>query len=130
MGIFCLLTASKAKFFFSDILVFSYYLRKNSCYALSLSDLLPTFYAVCPSGGCSNDMQIITNNFVYDNISNIINIEAGFYLPMNSRNEHLEYIVPIWTHRTTDNFTNYYYPNASGFIFLPNFGTLYLLFHF
>uniref|UniRef100_A0A8W8MM89 C1q domain-containing protein n=1 Tax=Magallana gigas TaxID=29159 RepID=A0A8W8MM89_MAGGI len=86
------------------------------------SDLLPTFYAVCPSGGCSNDMQIITNNFVYDNISNIINLEAGFYLPMNSRNEQLEYNVPVWTHRTTDNFTNYYYhPNASGFIFLPNF---------
>lgn len=101
------------------------------CYVLSLSDLLPTFYAVCPSAGCSNDMQIITNNFVYDNISNIINLEAGFYLPMNSRNEQLEYNVPVWTHRTTDNFTNYYYhPNASGFIFLPNFGTLYLLFHF
>lgn len=105
--------------------------EENLCYVLSLSDLLPTFYAVCPSGGCSNDMQIITNNFVYDNISNIINLEAGFYLPMNSRNEQLEYNVPVWTHRTTDNFTNYYYhPNASGFIFLPNFGTLYLLFHF
>lgn len=107
-------------------LLFKLYL----CDALSLSDMLPTFYAVCPFGGCSYDMQIITNNFVYDNKSNIINIEAGFYLPMNSRNEHLEYNVPIWTHRTTDNFTSYYYPNASGFIFLPNFGTLYLLYNF
>lgn len=104
--------------------------EENLCYVLFFLDLFFIFYVVCLFGGCLNDMQIIINNFVYDNILNIINIEVGFYLLMNSRNEYLEYIVLIWIYRMIDNYINYYYFNVFGYIFLFNFGMLYFLFYF
>lgn len=105
--------------------------EENLCYVLFFLDLFFIFYVVCLFGGCLNDMQIIINNFVYDNILNIINIEVGFYLLMNSKNEQLEYNVFVWMYRMIDNFINYYYYfNVFGFIFLFNFGMLYFLFYF
>lgn len=85
--------------------------------------MFPTFYAVCSFGECLGDMKIITDNNAYDNISNIFKFETGFYLPMYSSNGQLEYYVPVWSNRTTGNFSDYIDKhNASGFIFLSRFG--------
>lgn len=44
---------------------------------------------------CSDDLHIVTNNGVYDEISNTVSFKDDFYLPCETRDDHLQSSVPI-----------------------------------
>lgn len=88
-----------------------------------LSEYLPAFYAICPTSNCSDDLHIVTNNGVYDEISNTVSFKDDFYLPCETRDDHLQSSVPIWLNSTQVNVSDVGQFNAFGLVKFAQHGT-------
>lgn len=95
---------------FCDCLFFFYLYLWNTI----LSEYLPAFYAICPTSNCSDDLHIVTNNGVYDEISNTVSFKDDFYLSCETRDDHLQSSVPIWLNSTQVNVSDVGQFNAFG----------------
>lgn len=87
------------------------------------SEYLPAFYAICPTSNCSDDLHIVTNNGVYDEISNTVSFKDDFYLPCETRDDHLQSSVPIWLNSTQVNVSDVGQFNAFGLVKFAQHGT-------
>lgn len=88
-----------------------------------LSEYLPVFYAICPTSNCSDDLHIVTNNGVYDEIYNTVSFKDDFYLPSETRDDHLQSSVPIWLNSTQVNVSDLGQFNAFGLVKFAQHGT-------
>lgn len=88
-----------------------------------LSEYLPAFYAICPTSNCSDDLHIVTNNGVYDEISNTVSFKDDFYLSCETRDDHLQSSVPIWLNSTQGNVSDVGQFNAFGLVKFAQQGT-------
>lgn len=87
------------------------------------SEYLPAFYVICPTSNCSDDLHIVTNNGVYDEISNTVSFKDDFYLPCETRDDHLQSSVPIWLNSTQVNVSDVGQFNAFGLVKFAQHGT-------
>lgn len=105
---------------FCDCLFLFFYLYLQNTI---LSEYLPAFYAICPTSNCSDDLHIVTNNGVYDEISNTVSFKDDFYLPCETRDDHLQSSVPIWLNSTQVNGSDVGQFNAFGLVKFAQHGT-------
>lgn len=65
----------------------------------------------------------VANNGVYDEISNNVSFKDDFYLPCETRDDHLQSSVPIWLNSTQVNVSDVGQFNAFGLVKFAQHGT-------
>lgn len=99
-------------------------MTQNYC-ELYVLEYLAAIYAICSSKNCSSDFNIITNNDMFDNTSNVITIKRGFYLQLQSYGGSFVFLFPRWMNETFGNLTDITLVDAFGYVQLNMIGKLF-----